>query len=105
MRHPVSRRLDSVSLRLLLPPVSFHLMKKFLILFHLMKIKSDSVSFHKNKTWFCFISLKKNPVLSHLTKKKTGSVLSHKKKILSHSDSVSNQNQNRTGNPDLDDLK
>ena len=57
---------------------------------------SNSVSFHENKIWFCFISLKKNPVLFHLTKKNP--ILSHfikknwfclisQKKILSHSDS------------------
>jgi len=76
---------------------------------------SDSVSFHENKIWFCLISLKKNLILSHLTKKKsdsvsshqkkTDSVSSHKKKISFCSDSVLSQNQNRTENPDSDDLK
>ena len=49
-----------------------------------MKIKSDSVSSHQ---------------------KKTDSVLFYKKKISSHSDSVSDQNQNRTENSDFNDLK
>ena len=52
----------------------------FSISFHLMKKKSDSVSSHQ---------------------KKTDSVSSHQKKILSHSDSVSDQNQNETENSDF----
>ena len=56
-------------------------MKKNLILFHLTKKKSDSVSSHQ---------------------KKTDSVSSHQKKISFHSDSVSDQNQNRTENSDSD---
>ena len=70
MRHSVSQRFSFVSLRLLLLSVSSHLTKKFPVLSYFMKIKSDSVSFHENKIWFCLISLKKNLILSHLTKKK-----------------------------------
>ena len=55
-----------------------------LILFHLTEKKSDSVSSHQ---------------------KKTDSVSFHKKKILSYSDSVLSQNQDRTENSDFDDLK
>ena len=75
MKHSVSQKLSFISLKLLLFSVSFHFTKKFLILFHLMKIKSDSVSSHKNKIWFCFISLKKNSVLPYFIKKKSHSVL------------------------------
>ena len=53
MKHSVSWRLSSVSLRLLLFFVSFHLMKKFPVLSHFMKIKSDSVSSHWKKISFC----------------------------------------------------
>src|SRR5437762_9199731 len=81
----VSQKLSSVLLRLLLLFVSSHFTKKFPILSHFMKIKSDSVSSHENKIWFYFISLKKNLILSHLTKKKSDSVSFHQKK----SDSVS----------------
>ena len=115
MKHSVSWKLDSVSLKLFLFSVSSHFTKKFLILFYFMKIKSDSISFHENKIWFCLISLKKNLILSHFTKKKsdfvsshqkkTDFVLSHKKKISFHSDFVLSQNQNRIENSDFDDLK
>src|SRR5438034_136924 len=88
-----------------------------------MKIKSDSVSSHKNKIWSCLISLKKNLILSHFIKKKllpssvsshlmkknlilshpmkikSGSVSSHQKKISSRPDSDPGQDQTRTGNP------
>ena len=52
-------------------------MKKNPVLFHLMKKKSDFISFHQ---------------------KKTDSVSFHQKKISSHSDSDSEQDQIRTGN-------
>ena len=47
--------------------------------------------------------IQKNHLFHH--QKKTDSVLFHKKKISFCSDSVSNQNQNRTENSDSDDLK
>src|SRR5438034_10030921 len=59
-------------------------LKKNLILSHLMKKKSSSVSSHQ---------------------KKTDSVSSHKKKISFRPDSVSNQNQNETENSDSNNLK
>ena len=43
--------------------------------------------------------------MSHLTEKKSDSVSSHKKKISFCSDSVLNQNQNKTENSDFNDLK
>ena len=100
-----------------------------LISFH--KKKSDSISSHWKKIWFCLISWKKNLILSHLTEKnsilshltekksdsvsfhekkiwfclisskKTDSVLFHQKKISFHPGFVLNQNQNETENPDF----
>src|SRR5947207_7457274 len=47
--HLTEKKFDLISLRLFSSSVSFHLMKKNLVLFHLMKIKSGSVSFHQKK--------------------------------------------------------
>src|SRR5216117_868522 len=47
--HLTEKKFDLISLRLLSSSVSSHLMKKNLILSHLMKIKSDSVSSHQKK--------------------------------------------------------
>src|SRR5438034_9768120 len=47
--HFIEKKFHLISLRLLSFSVSFHFMKKNLILFHLMKIKSDSVSSHQKK--------------------------------------------------------
>ena len=56
--------------------------KRNLILSHLIKKESDSVSSHKIRIQFCLISWKMNLILSHLTEKKSDSVSSHQKKIL-----------------------
>ena len=49
LSHLTEKKFDLISLRLLSSSVPSHLMKKNLILFHLMKIKSGSVSFHQKK--------------------------------------------------------
>src|SRR5437762_5984788 len=49
LSHLTEKKFDFISLRLLSSSVSSHLMKKNLVLSHLMKIKSDSVSFHQKK--------------------------------------------------------
>src|SRR5216117_960722 len=49
LSHLTEKKFDLISLRLLSSSVSSHLMKKNLILSHLMKIKSDSVSSHQKK--------------------------------------------------------
>src|SRR5207247_5749998 len=69
LSHLTEKKFDLISLKLLSSSISSHFTKKNLILSHLMKIKSDSVS-------------------------------SHQKKISSHSDSDSEQNQIRTENSD-----
>ena len=56
--------------------------------------KSNSVSFHKKKIWFCLISWKKNLILSHLIKKKL--ILSHFIKKKSHSVLILSQVRIRT---------
>src|SRR5438034_1078842 len=99
MKHSVSQRFSSVSLRLLSSSVSSHFMKKNSVLSHFMKKKSDSVSFYKKK--FSSVSShqkKSDSVSSH--KKKSDSVSFHQKKISFCSDSVLSQNQNETGNSD-----
>ena len=74
--------------------------KRNLILSHLIKKESDSVSFHKIRIQFCLISWKMNLILSHFIEKKSDFISSHRKKISSHSDSDSEQNQIRTENSD-----
>ena len=74
--------------------------KRNLILSHLIKKKSDSVSSHKIRIQFCLISWKMNLILSHLTEKRSDSVSSYQKKLLSHPGSDSEQNQTRMRNPD-----
>jgi len=59
-----------------------------------MKIKSDSVSSHWKKIWFCLISQKKNLILSHLIKKKL--ILFHFTKKKSHSVLILSQVRIRT---------
>ena len=104
MRCSVSQKLDFVLLKLLLFSVLSHFTKKFLILSHFMKIKSDSVSSHWKKSDSVSSHKKKSDSVS-FHQKKTDSVSFYKKKILFCFDSVLNQNQNETENSDSDNLK
>ena len=49
LSHSTEKKFGFISLRLLSSSVSSHLMKKNLVLSHLMKIKSDPVSSHQKK--------------------------------------------------------
>ena len=113
MRHSVSWRLSLISLRLLLSSVSSHFTKKFPVLSHLMKIKSNFVSSHWKKIWFCLISWKKNLILSHLISQKSDFIpvlISCQvwtesfcfELISSHSDFMLKQNKIRTEYSDSD---
>ena len=53
LSHLTEKKFDLILLKLLSFSVSSHFMKKNPILFHLMKIKSDSVSFYWKKILFC----------------------------------------------------
>src|SRR5437762_13067501 len=53
LSHLIEKKFNLISLKLLSSSVSSHFMKKNLILFHLMKIKSDSVSSHQKKILSC----------------------------------------------------
>ena len=53
LSHLTEKKFDFISLKLLSFSVSFHFMKKNPVLFHFMKIKSDSVLSHQKKISFC----------------------------------------------------